>query len=166
MVSFQFQKVDASQSETIMALARKIWLPTFAPYFTSKELESLFSGMYGYEPLKDWFAMEGNHMYIVKSEKGKHGYFAFALKDSKFWLDKIYVDTNLQGTGLGKKISEFIEQKAKELNFDSLSLRVNRRNKNAIDFYIHGGFVIEESIDFQGPNGFVYDDYIMKKDLN
>ncbi len=165
MVNYHFQKVDDTHSAIIVELAKEIWLPTFATDFTSKELESLFSGMYGEKPLKDWFDTEGNHMYIVKSENDLHGYFAYAIKQGNFWLDKIYVNPNIQGTGLGKKISTFIEGKATELNFSTIRLRVNRRNKSAIDFYKRGGFVITESIDFEGPNGFIYDDYIMIKAL-
>lgn len=165
MVAYQFLKVDATQSDTIIGLAKKIWLPTFAPYFTESELESLYTGMYGTAPLEAWFETEGNHMYVVCIDSEPVGYFAYAIKAGDFWLDKIYVDPTLQGTGLGKKISAFIEGKARRLQFGSLSLRVNRRNKSAIDFYIKGGFVIIESIDFAGPNGFVYDDYIMKKVL-
>lgn len=161
MVALEVHKVDENQIPQIIELARDIWLPTFQPYFTSIELQSLFEGMYAPDILKFWFAQSGNQMFIIGPKDSPYGYFALAEKENLFWLDKIYVHLNIQGTGIGYETWLWVKSIATKKGYKEVRLRVNRRNQQAISFYLKAGFIIESSVDFEAPNGFIYDDYIM-----
>jgi GNAT superfamily N-acetyltransferase len=161
MVGLEVHKIDESQIPKIIELAKEIWLPTFQPFFTALELQSLFEGMYAPDKLKFWFAQPGNQMFTIGPKDMPEGYFAFAEKEDKFWLDKIYVHPKIQGTGIGYHTWLWVKDKADKKGYKNVWLRVNRRNQQAINFYLKVGFKIESSVDFEGPNGFVYDDYLM-----
>jgi ribosomal protein S18 acetylase RimI-like enzyme len=49
---------------------------------------------------------------------------------------------------------------------ECFSLTVNRQNFKAINFYFKNGFVIDEVADFEIGNGFVMNDFVMKKELS
>lgn len=161
MVAPEIHKIDESQIPRIIELAREIWLPAFKPFFTSHELESLFEGMYAPEKLIEWFGRSGNQMFTIGPKDRPLGYFAIAEKENKFWLDKLYVNPDTQGSGLGYGTWLLAKSMARESGYNEVWLRVNRRNKQAIDFYLRVGFKIDSSVDFEGPNGFIYDDYLM-----
>jgi ribosomal protein S18 acetylase RimI-like enzyme len=47
----------------------------------------------------------------------------------------------------------------------TLTLQTNKRNVDAIAFYHKAGFTVREEAVFDIGNGFVMDDYVMKKVL-
>lgn len=162
MVNLTKTKAGAEHISKIIDLAKEIWLPAFSPFFSEKELSSLFQGMYNSEkilkdiqdPLYEFYIVENSHQLCV-------GYFATYNYSDFLKLDKIYVAPKLKGQGIGKWMYKKILQQAKSGNFHKIVLNVNRRNKLAIDFYKNLGFAILREEDIPGPNGFIYDDYVM-----
>jgi len=162
MVALRKVQVNSKHIPQIISLAREIWLPTFAVYFSEDELNSLFSGMYSPEHLTITLQNPKYRFYIVEnSVKKSIGYFATEVKKDFLKLDKIYVAPDKQGLGFGKWMYEQIANEAKEMGLCEIQLNVNRRNAPAIAFYHRLGFKILRSEDIPGPNGFIYDDYIM-----
>lgn len=163
LVNHTFRKAAVRDIPQLIALAREIWLPTFSVYFTKSELNSLFSGMYNTEKITSDLSNPQYAYFIVEdfSQKGI-GYFATAINAEYLKLDKIYVSPILQGRGIGKWIFDEVVSQAQDNNLHFIRLNVNRRNSPAIAFYKKLGFTIVESIDIPGPNGFVYDDYVME----
>ena len=69
------------------------------------------------------------------------------------------VDDSQQGKGLGKKIVDFLEMKAKEMNLKKIELQAR---ENAVDFYKNCGYTIkEESFLLWG----IIQHYLMEKEL-
>ncbi len=157
-----FVPVRLTDTEELLALSKKIWLPTFAPLFTEEELASIYGDMYKRQKVEESILDPTYFMFFVDSDK-RIGYGAIQKDGDVMMLDKIYIDPDLQGKGFGKKCLEWVEGQAREKNCEKIKLRVNRRNKGAIGFYEKLGFEIVETIDFDGPNGYIYDDYIMEK---
>lgn len=166
---YTLQALTPSDLPRLYELAERIWLPTFAPLFTESELQALYQGMYNDELLTNWMAKEGCTLYFI-CRKGKDsnqiterplGYMATEFKADHLKVDKIYVDPQLQGNGIGQWCMAQVVDMALEQHLTKVSLRVNRGNKQAIDFYVKYGFEIIEKIDFPAPNGYVYKDYIM-----
>ncbi len=50
-------------------------------------------------------------------------------------LDELYIDSNFQGKGIGKKAMEFIKQFAQENNYKKIVLEVEPHNQRAIQLY-------------------------------
>lgn len=166
MVKLNFSKAGLKDIPEIIAIGEKIWLPSFARYFKEDELNSLFSGMYNSQKLTATLNNPAYKFYFAKAEKGNNvGYFAIEMKDETIRLDKIYVDPTIQRQGFGKIIYEHILEIAKEKNAKTLTLNVNRRNSSAINFYKKLGFEVIRSENIPGPNGFIYDDFVMEISL-
>jgi len=60
--------------------------------------------------------------------------------DNEFYIDTISVFEKFQGRGIAKELFSFIEEKAKELSFDKLSLLVDVENLKALSLYEKIGF--------------------------
>ncbi len=157
-----FVPISPTDTDELLALSQKIWLPTFAPFFTQEELGSIYGDMYKREKVEASILDPTYYMFFIDSDQ-RIGYGAIQQESDVMWLDKIYIDPENQGKGFGKKCLEWVEGRARSKNCRSIKLRVNRRNKGAIGFYDKQEFQIVESIDFDGPNGYIYDDYIMEK---
>lgn len=163
LVNLNFRKAAVADIPQLIELAKEIWLPTFAIYFSEKELNSLFSGMYNSDKITSDLQNPQYAFYIVENSAQKSvGYFATTINSDYFKLDKIYVSPNLQGQGIGKWIFDEIVRQAGDHSLDSIQLNVNRRNAPAIAFYKKLGFIITRSEDIPGPNGFIYDDFVME----
>lgn len=162
-MKLHFIEAESQEIPQIIDLAEKIWLPSFARYFEQDELNSLFSGMYNPEKLADTLRNSDYQFFFVQDPTGKTiGYFATENQGSTLKLDKIYVDPSLQRQGFGENIYHHIIRLAKEKGATKISLNVNRRNSSAIHFYLKLGFKIVRSEDIPGPNGFIYDDFVME----
>ncbi len=162
-MKLHFSKASLQDIPAIIAIAEKIWLPSFARYFEEYELNSLFSGMYTPQKLLETLNNPAYAFYFVKDEKGSTlGYFAIEMKSQTLKLDKIYVDPTIQRQGLGKIIFQHITELAEQKKAETIALNVNRRNSLAISFYKKLGFEIIRNEDIPGPNGFIYDDYVME----
>ena len=103
--------------------------------------------------------------YLIYYMDSPAGYFSYYLKGNSLFLSKIYVDSKLRGAGLGRFSMDFIEQQARNMELDSITLTVNKNNSNTIAAYKKMGFKIEEAIVMDIGNGFVMDDYKMIKQL-
>ena len=146
----------------IIDLAKEMWLPAFSPYFSEKELNSLFQGMYNSEKILKDIQNPSYEFYIVENSlQIRVGYFATLYHPQYLKLDKIYVAPELKGQGIGKWIYNEVLHQARSQDFHKIELNVNRRNEPAIHFYKKLGFSILREEDIPGLNGFVYDDYVM-----
>ncbi len=108
--------------------------------------------------------MNSGHQFLVIYYQGKAaGYASYSrlAPGSIYKLHKIYLDTRLQGRGLGKWLLMDVLYRVKAAGGEFLQLNVNRHNK-ARGFYENMGFSIlrEERLDIGG--GYYMDDYIME----
>lgn len=62
--------------------------------------------------------------------------------DKSFYISKISVEKKLRKKGLAKKLLNKICRKSLIKNFKFLSLHVQKKNRVAIDFYLHNSFFI------------------------
>ncbi|MFT6996778.1 MAG: ribosomal protein S18 acetylase RimI-like enzyme [Cryomorphaceae bacterium] len=164
MVDLQFRRASPKDLPLLYELAEEIWIPAFAPLFTEAQLRALYSGMYNDELLTQWLSRKGNELYFIYS-KATIGYMAVEKHPEFLKLDKIYIHPSTQGKGFGGAAMKKIDQIAIDAGLSAIQLRVNRENDLAISFYQNRDFEITESIDFPGPDGFLYEDYLMKKVL-
>lgn len=165
-MKLKYIKAGPEDIPEIISIGKKIWLPSFARYFRDEELYNLFTGMYNSDKLLETLNSPYYEFYFVRDENFNDvGYFAIEIKTPVLKIDKIYVDPALQRQGLGKKVIDHIYLIATENNIQTITLNVNRRNSSAISFYSKLGFKIIRSEDIPGPNGFIYDDYVMVAEL-
>jgi len=63
--------------------------------------------------------------------------------DGDFYIQAIIVDEKMRGHGVGRKLMEYIENRAGERGFATLSLDVSGRNHKAIALYEKSSMIIE-----------------------
>ena len=166
MVTFKLVEANTSDIPKIQELAQSIWITTFSKFFSGKELQQLFDGMYATDVLKETLANPDYTLFFIcDNQHSKLGYCAIERKQTALKLDKIYVDPSKQGTGIGQAVMEEIYQMAELRGLKSVELRVNRAHSKSISFYKKQGFKIEKSINFPAPNGYKYEDYLMRKQI-
>ena len=78
-------------------------------------------------------------------------------------MSKLYVLPTAHKQGLGKQLLQEAEQEARRQQLKGIRLNVNRYNP-AYQFYLHLGFVVEETIDIP-LDKYMLNDYVMFKPL-
>jgi ribosomal protein S18 acetylase RimI-like enzyme len=68
--------------------------------------------------------------------------------------------------GCGRQMIQFVIQQASKLKCQSITLTVNKYNKNTILAYQKLGFIQKRELVIDIGNGFVMDDFEMSYDLN
>ncbi|MEQ8240696.1 MAG: GNAT family N-acetyltransferase [Cyclobacteriaceae bacterium] len=86
-------------------------------------------------------------------------------KGRVLFLSKIYVLKEYRGKGIGKAGMSFVQAQSEKLGFHSITLTVNKYNTTSIVAYERLGFQKVESIVVDIGEGFVMDDYVMKKQI-
>jgi diamine N-acetyltransferase len=150
---------------SIREMARRIWIPAYTGIITEEQIEYMLNLMYSEESLIHQLEVEACTFYILSGGEIDLGFASISSKTPElFRLNKLYVDTTLHGRGLGKKLLHRLVEHTMESGGGVLELNVNKNNP-AINFYLSQGFEIfrEEVIDI--GNGFVMDDFVMRKNI-
>lgn len=144
---------------TVRELAQKIWHDHYVNIIGLEQVEYMLKKMYDLGSLKKQ-QQEGHLFYLLEIENNPVGFISIKKESNNDWfLNKLYVDTQLQRSGLGAfAVSQIISLQ----KMDSLRLQVNRQNYKAINFYFKMGFIIEQVADFDIGDGYFMNDFIMR----
>ncbi|MDR2965348.1 MAG: GNAT family N-acetyltransferase [Treponema sp.] len=149
--------------DTLVSLIREIWPEVFIPIIGKAQVDYMLVHYQG----KDIILSEienGRQYFFIKYAGAPVGYFAYNLEEDYLYISKVYLKKEFRGKGLSTKVFDYFEETARASSKKKLFLRVNRKNKQAIDIYLHRGFVITESID-EPLGNFVLNDYCMEMPL-
>lgn len=158
--------VTSKDLSTIKDLAYRIWPSTYGTILSEKQLEYMLGKFYDEKALQQ--NINDNHNFVLIQENdeivGFSDYELHYKNEPTTRVHKIYLLPETQGKGLGKKVIQFIENKAVEAQNIKLSLNVNRFNK-AKDFYENQGFKVAFEEDVELDFGYLMEDYRMEKIL-
>ena len=162
----ELQKLEKIHVLRVQQIAKLTWPDTFKEILSAAQIKYMLDWMYNLETLKQQLE-EGQLFYMLTHNDIDIGFIGVqndfpVTGETK--LHKIYVLPSSQGLGAGKILMNKAEQIAIENKSNYFVLNVNRCNK-ATDFYMKLGFEItyEENIDI--GNGFLMEDFVMKKSL-
>ena len=82
------------------------------------------------------------------------------------FLSKIYIHADKRGQGFGKEAMTFVESMTRDLNFNVLSLTVNKNNDIALRAYEKLGFMNHGPLETDIGEGYIMDDFLMRKVLD
>ena len=103
-------------------------------------------------------------MYFLIEERGDYvGYIAVKPDKGELFLSKIYVRVPERGKGFGGTAMQFVEELARRLDLDRITLTVNRNNISAIAAYERMGFRNLGPVVQDIGKGFIMDDFRMEK---
>jgi|SRR5450432_3943793 len=165
MVSIPGAEIRIAEEEDlwlICELAQRIFPVTYQDIVETRQINYMMDLIYSPESLVQ--QLDNGQIFLILYFEGEAaGYASYTplAVDNIFKLNKIYIDLNLQGKGLGRYLLFDVISHVKEEGGESLHLNVNRHNK-ARGFYENLGFAIlkEELLDIGG--GFFMDDYVME----
>ncbi len=155
-------RIQSDEVSVVSDLAEKIWPETFKAILTEEQIRYMLDWMYNPNELIRQIE-NGHQFYLLEYNQETVGFIGVQLnypEPTQLKIHKLYVLSEVQGTGAGKLLFQCAMQIAKENECDTILLNVNRFNK-AVGFYQHIGFEIlkEENIDI--GNGFWMEDYVM-----
>ena len=149
----------------VRELALEIFPITYREIVEPEQIDYMMELFYTSENLLRQFE-SGQVFLIIYTEGKSSGYASYTpLNESgEYKLNKIYVDTRLQGKGLGRSLMNDVISRVKDAGGISLQLNVNRFNK-AVGFYKSMGFVLKKEELLDIGRGYFMDDYVMEINL-
>jgi ribosomal protein S18 acetylase RimI-like enzyme len=151
----------------IRDIAHQTWPIAYGEILPKAQLDYMLGAFYNDEALNDSVVNKGNNFVLAKEGEETLGFASYEHnynQKPQTKIHKIYVLTETQGKGIGKKLIDFVENMAKENNSTALSLNVNRFNK-ALHFYQKLGFEIVGEVDIELDHGYLMEDYILEKKI-
>ena len=165
MISFKGATID--NLPVIRELAHTIWPHSYGSIIPQEQLEYMLELIYAVPALQHQMLNLKHQFILVLNDDVISGFASFSQKEitqSVYRLHKIYLSTELQGTGTGKVLLQHIINSAKAAGAISLELNVNRNNK-ARYFYEKQGFSITRQEDIDIGNGYFMNDFVMSLPL-
>lgn len=169
-VEFTITDATESDAEGIRDLAVSIWNRCYPGIITREQIDYMLGWMYSPDRIRTEIG-EGGIVYLLVNDEAEGsliGFAAFGPGDVKgeCFIHKLYIAPVVQGRGIGTAVIGEIERRARAMQANRLSLRVNRNNHQAIGAYEKSGFVNSESICSDIGGGHVMDDFVMVKSLS
>jgi GNAT superfamily N-acetyltransferase len=149
--------------EIVSALAYKIWPVVYKEMISQDQISYMLNWMYARETLQHAH-ISGDFFYSYYHEEEAVGFIHLHPNQNTMKLQKIYILPEYQKLGIGKIFIGFCERLCRDKRFEELELQVNREN-SAVNFYLKNGFTIIKEEDFDIGNGFLMNDFIMKKKI-
>jgi diamine N-acetyltransferase len=149
----------------VRELALQIFPITYQEIVEPEQIDYMMDLFYTPENLRKQF--ETGQVFLVVYAEGKaSGYASYTPLHGggEYKLNKIYVDTRLQGKGLGRILVNDVISRVRKAGGNSLQLNVNRFNK-AAGFYKSMGFVVKKEELLDIGRGYFMDDYVMELSL-
>ncbi len=154
-------KEDVKQVEE---LADEIWTQHYTPIIGSDQVRYMLENFQSFEAIVKQMS-EGMNYFIMDFQGEPVGYMASKPDDEDLFLSKIYVLSGMRGKGIGGYAMNFLANMAREQGFRHMTLTVNKNNTDSIRAYQKMGFVNLGPLETDIGNGFIMDDYLMKKKL-
>lgn len=159
------KKIAKEDASIIHQLAQTIWPKAFEHILTEEQINYMMQLMYSV-PILEAEIARGVEFYVFNVKGEDLGYTAIEKKDNESWkLHKIYLHEKLRGKGVGKFQLRSMEKIVTGYSAQFLYLNVNRYNK-AVDFYKSQGYEVVGSEDIDIGNGFLMNDFVMRKKIS
>lgn len=159
------EKVESpAQIAAVAELARETWTRHYGPIIGMDQVDYMLDRFQSPEAIARQIAAEGYEYYLAPGA----GYLALVPEpgQGRVLLSKIYVREERRGTGLGRALVAFAENRCRELNGRELWLTVNKHNTGSIAFYERRGFRKTGPMVTDIGAGFVMDDWRMAKPID
>ncbi len=160
-MKISFKDATTADLIAVQALARKIWHEWYAVIISKSQIDYMLEQGYTPESLQKQMTTENQQFTLAYIDDVLVGYASVNTSDGKsYFLHKFYMDTAQHGKGIGKIFFEYLEEKYSP---EIITLRVNRCNFKAINFYFRIGFFIEKVDTKEIGQGYKMEDFIMIK---
>lgn len=160
-MKIEIKTADITDAAKLAALAKTIWNEYFTPIIGQAQVDYMVEKFQSESAISQQLG-SGTKYIAVYADGEIAGYSCYKLEQDALFLSKLYVKSDMRGSGLGKKMFMHELEIAKKENKKKIYLTVNKHNDLAIGVYKHIGFVKAKDIVTDIGGGFVMDDYIME----
>ncbi len=157
-----FQIVTIEKFKQLAELANIIWHEYWTEILSPEQIDYMVDKFQSENAIINQYKNENYTYYFITLNKENIGYFGISEKQYFLFLSKFYIKKDFRHNRFGTKAFELIKKIAKDKNYKSIKLTVNKYNKNTIQIYLKWGFKIVDSVITNIGNDFVMDDYIME----
>jgi len=161
-------KVGLEAIPTIERLSGEIWRKVYPSIVPLGQIEYLLNEWHSPKALTHQMTIQGHQFLIIEWDNEPIGYASYVVKDvndpSRYRLNKLYIQPEVHGKGIGKSIISYIAEQVKPNGCSVLELNVHKRNP-AVGFYKKIGFEIIQDVVTEIEHGYLLDDFIMELDL-
>lgn len=171
-MTIQIRKCTLEDVETLRSVAIETFTETFSEYNTPENMKLYLDTSFNLEQLEKELTNQNSQFYFVYVEGDLAGYLKVNLDDAQtekmgeqsLEIQRVYIKSQYQKSGLGKLMVTKAEEIAKENNKHKIWLGVWEKNENAIGFYKNIGFIQTGDFTFYLGDE-KQTDYIMTKEL-
>ena len=146
-------------------LAEDIWTEHYTPIIGSDQVSYMLKNFQSVTAMREQIK-DGMVYYLIFNSSEAIGYLAIKKNVDEIFLSKIYILADKRGQGFGKEAMTFVESMTRDLNFNVLSLTVNKNNNIALRAYEKLGFVNHGPLETDIGEGYIMDDFLMRKVLD
>lgn len=147
--------------DMIQNLAQEIWNAHYIDIIGKEQVDYMLTKMYDTESLTKQMTIDNHEFYLIHVDDHFIGFVSTSTNNEKdYFIHKFYIQQNKAAKGLGTNALSLLTSKFKPTSF---TLTVNRQNYKSINFYFKNGFVIDHVADFEIGDGYVMNDFVMKK---
>ena len=171
-MNIALRKCKTEDFETLRELSIRTYYETFAHLNTPEDMSAYLEDAFNVERLTQEFNDPNSFFYFLYADENLTGYLKLNEAPSQtdindaesLEIERIYVSSEFQDTGLGRYLMEQAIKIANERNKKYAWLGVWEKNEKAIRFYKKNGFYEIGTHKFvMGED--VQTDFVMRKDL-
>lgn len=161
-MTLSFRRADKADISTLRSLADHIWRKSYAEMISTAQIDYMLARMYAADTIAKEMA-SGFVWELAMDGVTPRGFLACKPEPDagRVKLEKLYLDPELQGRGLGQQMIARALAVGEEMGGHELWLQVNKYNGRAHRAYERAGFRIESEAVFDIGGGFVMDDFLM-----
>jgi diamine N-acetyltransferase len=154
------REMQADDVPAVSELAARVWRAHYPSIISHEQIEYMLDLWYSPAPLKTQLDHPRTRFFLIEDNGALAGYLSAEEQKRGCWhIHKFYVDTARQRKGLGKMLFGHLTATAKP---KMLTLRVNCKNYQAVNFYFRQGFVINACDVLELDRGYIMDDFLMR----
>ncbi|AZP03872.1 GNAT family N-acetyltransferase [Jeotgalibaca ciconiae] len=151
---------DTLQAEDLAELAHTIWHEYYLPLLGQEQVSYMLKTFQSTEKIIADIAENKVEYFIIEADEKEIGYAGIEWQEDSLFISKLYLLKEARGKGYAYQLIQTFIQKAKERSKKTMTLTVNKDNKDSIRFYEKVGFKRIDSVVSPIGNNFVMDDYI------
>lgn len=150
------ESVKKGEVDTLLHFSKRTFIEAFGHHNTKSDMDQYLQQSFTLAAFLKQFETPGTYFYFARIKKEIVGYLKLNIDDaqneplgsSALEIERIYVDGNQQGLGLGKRLLDFSFQQARLWEKRIVWLGVWDQNSGAIRFYERHGFELFDQHEF------------------
>lgn len=165
IIRAKLEPLREADFNAVTELATTIWRSHYAKMVSIGQIDYMLKSRYTPESLRRYLNSAERWFELLRVEGKLVGYCSYSLTSDpgEMKLEQLYLLESFRGKGLGGTMLRHIETEARKKNIRSLMLQVNKQNADSIAVYRKVGYHVREEAVFDIGNGYIMDDYVMKK---